>query len=83
MRVCPGRTYFSTANGRVGIGPPDIQRGDLVVVLYGTASVFVLRELPTPDARLEIIGDAFVHGLMDLNETPEEVIGPTEWFVIC
>ena len=82
-RTCPGRTYFSTANGRVGIGPPDIQRGDLVVVIYGTEPVFILRELPTPDTRLEIIGDAFVHGLMDLNETPEEVIRPTEWFVIC
>jgi hypothetical protein len=83
MRACPGRTYFSTVNGRVGIGPPDIQGGDVVVVIYGTEPVFILRELPALDMKMEIIGDAFIHGLMDLNETPRAVIGLTEWFAIC
>ena len=82
-RACPGRMYFSTVNGRVGIGPPDIQRGDVVVVIYGTEPTFILRELSAPDTALEILGDAFVHGLMDLNETPTNIIGPTKWFVIC
>ena len=70
-------------NGWVGIGPPDIQRGDLAVLIYGTELAFIWRELPAPDKRTEIIGDAFIHGLMDLNETPDEVIRPTKWFVIC
>jgi hypothetical protein len=59
-----------------------VKPGDLITVIYGTQPTFVLRQLPTPDTRTQLFGDAFVHGLMDLSETLKEAIGPTEWLTI-
>lgn len=54
-----------------------------MVVIYRTEPVSTLREIPVSNARMELIGDAFVQGLMDLTETPEEVGRPTEWLILC
>jgi hypothetical protein len=42
--TCAQRRYFSAENGRLGVGPLDIKKGDLVCVLYGTRPVYILRE---------------------------------------
>jgi hypothetical protein len=34
--TCAHRHYFSTENGRLGLGPLDIKKGDTVCALYGT-----------------------------------------------
>ena len=81
--VCTGRSYFSTVGGRVGIGPPSVATGDLAVVIYGAGPTFILRRSAPLDARMEIVGDAFVHGLMDLKNTTIDDTGPDEWFDIC
>jgi hypothetical protein len=79
FRHCSGRRYFSTANGRIGLGPPDAKAGDTICVLYGTPPVFVLREADRESKEWILVGDGFVHGLMELSEnllyakTPDEV----------
>ena len=80
-QVCPGRAYFTTAEGRVGIGPPDMKEGDVVAVVYGGDPVYILRE-NVQTRTFEFVGDAFVHGLMELSRTPVEAIRPDEWFHI-
>ncbi|PMD26431.1 hypothetical protein NA56DRAFT_344945 [Hyaloscypha hepaticicola] len=63
--LCTNRRYFSTENGRLGVGPLDIKKGDTVCVLYGTRPVYVLRESEGTGEWL-LIGGAYVHELMDL-----------------
>lgn len=73
-------TFFSTHNGRVGLGPCDLQAGDVICVLYGGAPLFVLR-FNDNDNVAQLVGDAYVYGLMDLNSTPVDDC-ETEWFTI-
>ena len=80
FRICPGRSYFSTRNGKCGIGSPATKKGDLIAIFYGAGPAFVLRE--RDQAQMQFIGDAFVHGFMDLKDTRKEDIGAKEWFVI-
>lgn len=77
-----GRRYFSTRNGRLGLGPPEIKKVDTISVFYGTGPAFVLR--PAEENREEwyFVGDAFVHGLMELDQAPQTARGVDEVFTI-
>lgn len=63
-----GRCFFTTTDGGMGIGPSCTQFGDVVVMLYGGDCLFVLREV---GERYELIGDAYVHGVMHGELTTE------------
>jgi hypothetical protein len=80
--VCRGRRYFSTVDGRVGIGPSNVKPGDKICVLYGTRPVFALRQGEEGKGEWTLVGDAFVPGLMELDNTPRSVRGPDEDFVV-
>ncbi|KAK3682834.1 heterokaryon incompatibility protein-domain-containing protein [Podospora appendiculata] len=57
---------FLTANGYVGLGPGDAREGDVVAVLYGFSAPYVLRRVRGRDAqRYEVVGEAYVDGVMD------------------
>ena len=75
--------FFSTQNGRIGLGPPGIKHGDVICTLYGGEPVFVLR-FPenNPKGPATLIGDAYVDGLMHLKEVPLEQRGEDEIFTI-
>lgn len=45
----------------MGISPYCSKPGDIAVVLYGFSSVVILRPL---GSRFELIGDAYIHGIM-------------------
>ena len=81
--INPGRRYFSTENGRLGLGPPEIQKGDTVCVFYGTETVMLLRPAKSNPGEWYFVGDAFVHGLMELAEKPECAKGAEEIFTIA
>ncbi|KAK3081087.1 hypothetical protein LTS18_010359 [Coniosporium uncinatum] len=55
------RRFYTTRDGRVGLGPVDLQEGDTVAILYGGKWPFVLR--PKGDHYL-FIGACYIHGLM-------------------
>lgn len=81
--TCRGRRYFSTEGGRVGIGPPEIEKGDIVCVFYDASPVFVLHPAHKDQAKGWLLqGDAFLHGFMELDETPMSDRGPDEVFNI-
>jgi hypothetical protein len=80
--ACSGRHYFSTEQGRLGLGPLEIKTGDIICVFYGTRTVFVLRPARENPDEWYFVGDAFVHGLMELDETTESAMGADKDFVI-
>ncbi|KAH8767859.1 heterokaryon incompatibility protein-domain-containing protein [Hyaloscypha finlandica] len=80
--ICRGRRYFGTEKGCLGVGPLELKKGDTVCVLYGTKPPYVLREVEEKTGEWSLIGDAFVHGLMELGETLKSARGPDEVFTI-
>jgi hypothetical protein len=67
------QSFFITSKGYLGLGPPTIQKGDEVWVLFGGQMPFVLRQKKVEaasreivrDTEHELVGDAYVHGIMD------------------
>ncbi|KAM0426437.1 hypothetical protein ACHAPT_008128 [Fusarium lateritium] len=58
-----GSKPFLTSRGYVGLGPAAMEDGDLVVILYGSHVPFVLR--PRDGDKYQLLGEAYVHGIMD------------------
>lgn len=77
------RAFFTTNEGGLGLGPPQISPGDRVYALLGAKTPFILRsagagrilqklEIPSSESpaypRFKVIGDCFLHGAMDGEE---------------
>jgi hypothetical protein len=82
--VCYGRAFFSTAGGRIGMGPSDVMKGD-VCVFYSGGPLYTIRfkDLEGDGEEAELIGEAYVHGLMRQGqafESPDR--GPDENFIL-
>lgn len=78
-----GRTFFSTVDGHLGLGPPHMEPGDIVCVLYGSRPLHVLRFMKTQSSGADYatyIGDAYVDGLMELDELEGSLKEPDEVF---
>lgn len=57
------RAYFSTYQGRVGLGSSLVQTGDLVCIFTGFKTPFLLRKAPT-EGHYQLMDEAYVHGIM-------------------
>lgn len=62
-RTMSGRCLFRTVEGGIGIGPGDTHNGDIVVVLRGARTPFILRRNDF-SRTFRLLGDAYVHGAM-------------------
>ena len=60
--TCVHRALFTTKRGYLGLGPELLQPGDVVSVLYGGKVPYILRP---KDGHYLLVGDAYVHGIMD------------------
>ncbi|XPS98678.1 hypothetical protein M3J09_007874 [Ascochyta lentis] len=60
--VSKGRTFFITEQGRMGWAPKNSMPGDVIAVLTGGRVPIVLR--PNQGC-YAVVGDAYVHGVMD------------------
>lgn len=76
-----GCRFFSTHGNRFGLGPRDTKPGDVVCVLYSAAPVFILRFEPE-ERGARLVGDAYVDGIMKLDELPRSDRGRDEMFTI-
>jgi hypothetical protein len=65
--ACSGRRAFLTEKGYMGVGPTRIATGDDIYVLAGGSHPLVLRPFPTAKRSntFELVGDCYVHGIMD------------------
>ncbi|KAJ3493563.1 hypothetical protein NLG97_g4653 [Lecanicillium saksenae] len=59
-----GRVYFSTSDGRLGLGPPGLRAGDNLVIIYGAMTPFALRFDAAVDGTAQLVGDVFIDGIM-------------------
>ncbi|KAH6721662.1 heterokaryon incompatibility protein-domain-containing protein [Leptodontidium sp. MPI-SDFR-AT-0119] len=59
---CDERRFFRTALGYYGIGPCELENDDLIVVLFGGTTPYVLR--PTSEG-YKFVGECYVYGLMN------------------
>ena len=59
---CAGWRLFMTGHGRIGIGPPRVREGDVLVVLFGGKWPFALRE---QNGHYMLSGHCYVDGVMD------------------
>lgn len=83
-RACYRRKFFITAAGRMGIGPQTMREGDVVVVLYGGEWPFVLRERVGDGGQWEMVGLAYIFGIMggQAIRKAEERGGEDRWFCL-
>ncbi|KAN0115303.1 Heterokaryon incompatibility protein (HET) domain containing protein [Hyaloscypha variabilis] len=72
-----GRSFFSTAKGRIGLGPGFVKEGDMVCIFIDGNMPFILRPSISTDENsyYTVLGEAYVDGVMEgeaLN-LPEEL----------
>lgn len=59
------RQLFNTAHGRFGFTTRGVQPGDIVCVFHGASTPHVLRRAGQRESQVyQVIGDAYIHGLM-------------------
>jgi hypothetical protein len=75
------RPFYTTKTGRIGRGAFNMQAGDAVCVFYQAGPVFILRYEQGSEA-WKLVGDAYLHGCMELKSMPEAVRGPDVKFTI-
>jgi hypothetical protein len=56
------RSLFVTEKGYIGLGPAKIQNGDMVCIIYGCSVPLILR---AQNDHHILVGEAYVHGIMD------------------
>ena len=84
------RWFFLTEDGYFGLGPVEIQKGDVVCVLAGGKMPFVLRALDGfcggcrgDQACYQLMGFAYVHGIMDGEMVRGIEAGAEEPYRLC
>jgi hypothetical protein len=59
-----GRRIFRAGDDFLGLGPERLDEGDIVVVLPGGPTPYILRPSSVNQERYELIGECYVYGLM-------------------
>jgi hypothetical protein len=62
--VCYGRCFFSTENGRIGLAPARAKQGDKICIFYGGLSPFIIRQTEEDPTQYNLMGEAYVDGVM-------------------
>ena len=58
-----GRCFFSTENGRIGLGPKGLRVGDQICVIRNALTPFIIRP-GVGEGGSRLIGETYVDGLM-------------------
>jgi hypothetical protein len=62
--ACTGHSFFSTENGRVGLGPPDTEAGDVICIFYNGFTPLTVRDVGTNNDQYHFLGESYVDSLM-------------------
>jgi hypothetical protein len=60
-----GRSFFISAKGYMGLAPSDAKSGDDIAVLFSGKVPFILRKGGDASSHYLLIGETYVHGIMD------------------
>jgi hypothetical protein len=58
-----GRRLFISSKGYIGLGPPHLRKGDIIVIFLGAELPCLVRY--QKDFGFEFVGEVYVHGIMD------------------
>ena len=59
------RVLFATKRGYIGLAPPKTAQGDLICVIFGTVTPFILKKsLDADKEAYTLVGECYIHGLM-------------------
>ncbi|KAI4611427.1 hypothetical protein J4E80_007648 [Alternaria sp. BMP 0032] len=80
--MVPNHAFFITKRGYLGMGPPTTLPGDQIWVFYNGNVPFVMRKRNTEEVEngyheLRLVGDAYVHGIMDGQAISDEHVTQT------
>jgi hypothetical protein len=76
------RPFYTTENRRIGRGSYNMKPGDMLCIFYSARPVFILRSDPGSQEAVKLVGDAYLHGCMELESTSDIGRGPTVDFII-
>ena len=62
---CKGRSFLTTDEGYIGLGPEAAKSGDQICVLLGCTSPLILRRVGNNNSKYQVVGECYVHGLMN------------------
>jgi hypothetical protein len=71
QQVAPLRTFFSTYDGRLGLGARLARGGDQVWLIMGSKTPYIFK--PMGDGTFKILGQAYLHGAMQGDSAVELV----------
>lgn len=78
----PSRRLLITSRCNVlGTGPQDVQAGDAICMVSGATVPYVLRE--TSNGNFQLIGEAFLNGIEELEQILDDAEGKGEMKEIC
>lgn len=63
--VYDGRRIFTTDKGYLGTGTEDVKAGDIICLVSGGDVPYILRSVAGKPKRFALVGEAYVHGIMD------------------
>lgn len=75
IKYALGRRFFVSGDGYFGLAPPNARKGDRVAVLCGTETPFLLQKT---DSAFQVVGESYVHGLMNGEAVDEWRLGLRE-----
>ena len=75
-KASDGRRLFVTGDGHLGLGPENLQHGDVVAILLGGQVPFILRE---QRQECSLIGECYVRGYMNGEGVHDITIGLQEF----
>ncbi|KAI4907839.1 hypothetical protein J4E90_009247 [Alternaria incomplexa] len=80
--MVPNHAFFITKRGYLGMGPPTTLPEDQIWVFYNGDVPFVMRKRNTEEVEngyheLRLVGDAYVHGIMDGQAISDEQVTQT------
>ncbi|KAF1998436.1 hypothetical protein P154DRAFT_407830, partial [Amniculicola lignicola CBS 123094] len=60
-----GRRIFVSEKGYLGTGVEEVKKGDLVYMVAGADVPYILRPVVGKEHTFTLVGEAYVHGIMD------------------
>lgn len=70
------RNVFASSEGHFGFGPANVARGDKIAILKGSKVPLILRPSESEEGAFRLIGDAYVHGIMQGEAYNENACSP-------
>ncbi|KAK4451235.1 hypothetical protein QBC34DRAFT_378561 [Podospora aff. communis PSN243] len=65
MKTTRGRRFCLTSQGFIGLVPPATKLGDVLCLVPGAQTPFLLRPIGNKTGQFYLVGECYIHGMMD------------------